>query len=101
LAVLSAQVGKRIDTEALGQAPASINRLNTNAARTIPATPTYVTYDKGIGCRITPNHQTLRIAAGQERNWQGSNYFFRVAAKAMRYILVDYARSKNNQERGS
>jgi RNA polymerase sigma factor (TIGR02999 family) len=46
-------------------------------------------------------HETyLKIAAGQERNWQSRTHFFGVAAKAMRHILVDYARAKNNQKRG-
>jgi RNA polymerase sigma-70 factor (ECF subfamily) len=42
----------------------------------------------------------LKIAGAEERNWQSRNHFFGVAAKAMRHILVDYARSKNNQKRG-
>ena len=42
----------------------------------------------------------LKIGGGEERNWQSRNHFFGVAAKAMRHILVDYARSKNNQKRG-
>jgi RNA polymerase sigma-70 factor, ECF subfamily len=42
----------------------------------------------------------LKIAGGEERNWQSRNHFFGVAAKAMRHILVDYARAKNNQKRG-
>ena len=42
----------------------------------------------------------LKIAGSEERNWQSRNHFFGVAAKAMRHILVDYARSKNNQKRG-
>jgi RNA polymerase sigma-70 factor (ECF subfamily) len=46
-------------------------------------------------------HETyLKIAGGEERHWQSRNHFFGVAAKAMRHILVDYARSKNNQKRG-
>ncbi len=46
-------------------------------------------------------HETyLKIAGGEERNWQSRTHFFGVAAKAMRHILVDYARSKNNQKRG-
>lgn len=42
----------------------------------------------------------LKIAGGEERNWQSRNHFFGVAAKAMRHILVDYARSKKNQKHG-
>lgn len=46
-------------------------------------------------------HETyLKIAGSEERNWQSRNHFFGVAAKAMRHILVDYARSKNSQKRG-
>jgi len=46
-------------------------------------------------------HETyLKIAGGQEKQWQSRSHFFGVAAKAMRHILVDYARSKNNQKRG-
>lgn len=46
-------------------------------------------------------HETyLKIAGGEERYWQSRTHFFGVAAKAMRHILVDYARSKNNQKRG-
>jgi len=46
-------------------------------------------------------HETyLKIAGNEERHWQSRTHFFGVAAKAMRHILVDYARSKNNQKRG-
>jgi len=46
-------------------------------------------------------HETyLKLAGGEERNWQSRTHFFGVAAKAMRHILVDYARSKNNLKRG-
>ena len=46
-------------------------------------------------------HETyLKIAGGEEKQWQSRTHFFGVAAKAMRHILVDYARSKNNQKRG-
>ena len=42
----------------------------------------------------------LKIAKNDGRNWQNRAHFFGVAAKAMRQILVDYARSKNSQKRG-
>ncbi len=42
----------------------------------------------------------LKIAGQSERNWQNRAHFFGVAAKAMRHILVDYARSKHSQKRG-
>src|SRR5215210_3384617 len=42
----------------------------------------------------------LKIAAGEEKQWQSRAHFFGVAAKAMRHILVDYARSKSRHKRG-
>ncbi len=46
-------------------------------------------------------HETyLKIAKSEDRNWQNRAHFFGVAAKAMRHILVDYARSKHSQKRG-
>lgn len=42
----------------------------------------------------------LKLAKGDEQNWQNRAHFFGVAAQAMRHILVDYARSKHSQKRG-
>lgn len=42
----------------------------------------------------------LKISAGKEKQWQNRAHFFGVAAKAMRHILVDYARSKSRGKRG-
>jgi RNA polymerase sigma-70 factor, ECF subfamily len=42
----------------------------------------------------------LKIAASKEKQWQNRAHFFGVAAKAMRHILVDYARSKSRGKRG-
>lgn len=60
--------------------------------------------------RESPNHsfQTtdliheafLKLANQDEQSWQNRSHFFGVAAKAMRHILVDYARSKQSEKRG-
>jgi RNA polymerase sigma factor (TIGR02999 family) len=42
----------------------------------------------------------LKIAGGKEKQWQNRAHFFGVASKAMRHILVDYARSKSRDKRG-
>jgi RNA polymerase sigma-70 factor (ECF subfamily) len=42
----------------------------------------------------------LKIARGDEQNWQNRAHFFGVAAQAMRHILVDYARAKHSRKRG-
>ena len=46
-------------------------------------------------------HEAYLKLAGQEKlNWQNRSHFFGVAARAMRHILVDYARSKHREKRG-
>lgn len=42
----------------------------------------------------------LKIAGGKEKQWQNRAHFFGVAAKAMRHILADYAKSKHRNKRG-
>src|SRR5688572_12361254 len=42
----------------------------------------------------------LKIAKNGDRQWRNRAHFFGVAAKAMRHILVDYARSKQSEKRG-
>lgn len=42
----------------------------------------------------------LKLAKQGDRTWQNRSHFYGVAARAMRHILVDYARSKQSQKRG-
>jgi len=42
----------------------------------------------------------VKLAKQDEHNWQNRAHFFGVAARAMRHILVDYARSKKRVKRG-
>ena len=70
-----------------------LRRMARNYMRRQPSGHTFQTTDL--------IHETyLKIAGGEAQKWQSRNHFFGVAAKAMRHILVDYARSKNNQKRG-
>jgi RNA polymerase sigma factor (TIGR02999 family) len=46
------------------------------------------------------NEAYLRLADQTNRSWQNRAHFFAVAARAMRQILVDYARSYKSQKRG-
>jgi RNA polymerase sigma factor (TIGR02999 family) len=43
----------------------------------------------------------LRLAGDQDRKWKDRQHFFRAAAEAMRRILVDRARERSSQKRGS
>jgi RNA polymerase sigma factor (TIGR02999 family) len=42
----------------------------------------------------------LKLAAGAEHDWQSQAHFFGVAAKAMRHVLVDHARTRLSAKRG-
>lgn len=42
----------------------------------------------------------LRLVGQSEVNWQNRAHFFGVAARLMREILIDYARTRNSQKRG-
>ena len=46
------------------------------------------------------NEAYLRLADQTNPNWQERAHFFAVAARAMRQIVVDYARSYQSQKRG-
>ncbi len=61
--------------------------------------------------RRRPGHQTLQTTAlvnevylklvdQQQADWEDRVHFFAVAAKAMRHILIDYARKQSRQKRG-
>jgi RNA polymerase sigma-70 factor (ECF subfamily) len=46
------------------------------------------------------NEAYLRLADQTNPSWQNRAHFFAVAARAMRQIVVDYARSQQSQKRG-
>ena len=46
------------------------------------------------------NEAYLHLADQSNSNWQNRAHFFAVAARAMRHILVNYARSNRAQKRG-
>lgn len=45
-------------------------------------------------------HEAYLRLVGSDVAWEGSGHFMRVAARAMRRILVDHARSRSRQKRG-
>ncbi len=47
------------------------------------------------------NEAYLRLAAERAMDWQDRAHFFAVAARLMRFILVDYARRRQARRRGS
>ena len=51
--------------------------------------------------RPSSNAAYLKLFDGAGRAWKDRGHFFTVAAKAMRHVLVDHARSRGRQKRGS
>lgn len=47
------------------------------------------------------NEAYLKLLNQSENDWQNRAHFFAVASRVMRNLLVDYARAKNYQKRGS
>ncbi len=47
------------------------------------------------------NEAYLKLLNQSENDWQDRAHFFAVASRVMRNLLVDYARTKNYQKRGS
>ena len=46
------------------------------------------------------NEAYLKLVSHDAQSWQNRSHFFAVAAKAMRHILINEARSKRTQKRG-
>jgi RNA polymerase sigma-70 factor (ECF subfamily) len=46
-------------------------------------------------------HEAFLKMAGGEQRWETRRHFERVAARAMRTVLVDHARARNAQKRGN
>lgn len=47
------------------------------------------------------NEAYMKLVDQSTTDWQNRSHFFAVASRVMRHLLVDYARSKNYQKRGS
>jgi RNA polymerase sigma-70 factor (ECF subfamily) len=45
-------------------------------------------------------HEAYVRLVGTDVDWEGSGHFMRVAARAMRRVLVDHARARKSQKRG-
>lgn len=46
-------------------------------------------------------HEAYVRLVGADADWEGSGHFLRVAARAMRRVLVDHARRRKSEKRGS
>ncbi len=59
---------------------------------------------EGAGHTLQPTalvHEAyLRLAGGRPVDWEGRSHFYRIAARAMRQVLVDEARKRKASKRG-
>ena len=51
-------------------------------------------------CAIASRTAYVKMLGGQKVSWQNRAHFFGVAARAMRQILIDYARARKTDKRG-
>lgn len=42
----------------------------------------------------------IKLTAGETPSWEGRAHFFAIASRAMRFVLISYARERNAQKRG-
>lgn len=58
--------------------------------------------DRGHTLQATAlvNEAYLKLAGSDDMRWECRSHFFSVAARAMRSILIDHARTKSRQKRG-
>ncbi len=57
--------------------------------------------DHTLGATALVHEAYLRLVDQRAVNWQGRSHFFGIAAQAMRRILVDHARRRASEKRGS
>ena len=54
-----------------------------------------------LGVSGLVNEAYLKLVDQAQVDWQGREHFYAIAARAMRQILVDYARKRNAEKRGA
>ncbi len=77
--------------------PAVYDRLRTEARRQLRRERD----DHTLNTTALVHEAYLKLVDQKRIEWKNRNQFFWVAAQAMRRILVDYARSRARQKRGS
>lgn len=56
--------------------------------------------DHTLGASGLINEAYLKLADQLQVDWQSREHFFAISARAMRQILIDYARKRNAEKRG-
>jgi len=84
--------GKGTESELYERVHAELRRLAASIMRNSPSEPL-------LQPTALVNEAYLKLVGGQPVPWQGKAHFFYVAARAMRQVLVDYARRRKAAKR--
>jgi RNA polymerase sigma factor (TIGR02999 family) len=86
------------------QDPAALDRLMPQVYEELRALANLMLSDRGAQVTLQPTslvHEAyLRLRDQHRMDWQNRLHFFRIAARAMRRVLVDHCRSRSAQKRG-
>jgi RNA polymerase sigma-70 factor, ECF subfamily len=86
------------------QDPAALDRLMPQVYEELRALANLMLSDRGAQVTLQPTslvHEAyLRLRDQHRMDWQDRLHFFRIAARAMRRVLVDHCRSRSAQKRG-
>lgn len=84
--------------------PAALDRLMPQVYEELRALANLMLSDRGAHLTLQPTslvHEAyLRLRDQRRMDWQDRLHFFRIAARAMRRVLVDHCRSRVAQKRG-
>ena len=84
--------GKGTESELYERVHAELRRLAATILRHSPSDPL-------LQPTVLVNEAYLKLVGGQPVPWEGKAHFFHVAARAMRQVLVDYARTRKAAKR--
>lgn len=84
---------KSVEAELISQVYGELKRLARMHLRRSPR-------DRTLQPTALVNEAYLKLAGAEEPRWQDRTHFFRVASRAMRQVLTDYARARLTDKRG-
>ncbi len=84
---------KTVEAELITEVYGELKRLARVHLRRSPR-------DRTLQPTALVNEAYLKLAGADEPHWQDRAHFFRVASRAMRQVLTDYARARLTEKRG-
>lgn len=85
---------KTVEAELITQVYGELKRLARLHLRRSPR-------DRTLQPTALVNEAYLKLAGAEAPQWQDRSHFFRVASRAMRQVITDYARARLTEKRGA